>query len=522
MASPRPLRRTFLRWLLGSFVVLACAEGVLQARYAIAWSAPPTAAPARRAGAGPSVLCVGDSFTFGTGASSPDRAYPDRLQQCLQREASGWTVENLGWPGRNSRELLDSIDRLLAQAQPDFLCVLVGADDAWSRPAELTLTEWRRTQAVAPARGPFEWKFRLGGLLASLGDTLPARGAAPEDRDRLLDGEAALARREWRLAKEAFTAALAAATSGSPRAAMARSGLTRALAALGQRQEAMAELAALRAQQATHPDPQTAAALAEASLALGFEADAFPLLVELVAQPGATAAVWSRFSQLAAKRGDLPAARRAIDTALELAKDAPAGGRAPLWRARALLGATDAAARVTFATDAVRALMDDRDVRLTLQLLGRWRVPSGKVEALRAACAELQAPAEVRDVAEALLRDAGGEGTDGWRRVLGSHLRQLVARARRAGVEPILLSYPGDPGIRATLAALADDESCTCIEVDKVFAEVLAREPGRTLFVADGHCSDDGYSLLADTVAQALLRMHTASGGRGGTPRQRR
>jgi hypothetical protein len=36
------------------------------------------------------VLCVGDSFTFGMGASSPSRAYPARLETRLQQGQRCW------------------------------------------------------------------------------------------------------------------------------------------------------------------------------------------------------------------------------------------------------------------------------------------------------------------------------------------------------------------------------------------------------------------------------------------------
>lgn len=605
MATNPPKRRNARRWLLALSIALVSAEGLLQAGYAIMWWLRAPSATARQAGDGPVVLCVGDSFTFGMGASSPERSYPAQLQERLRRQAgAGWRVENLGWPGRNSREVLESIDRLMAQTQPDYLCVLVGANDAWSRPAELTLTEWRRTQALAPAREPYVWTFRLGRLFATframewLGGRAGSESATPVDparivgnwvetsrqvdvafaadgsgtmgsvtlrwrleaaklvvepvglapivgfcrfdggalvvqsdassaglrllraedpearRDRLRDGERSLGRGEWGLARDAFAAELAEAPAGSGRAAMARSGLARSLAALGQRELSLAELAALRGLHVGRADPETAAALAGASLALGFEDEAFELLAKLVERPEASAAVWSQYSHLAAKRGDVAEARRAIDRAIELAKDAPAGSLAPLLRARALLFATDAADRGRFASDAVRALLDDRNPRLTLQLLGRWRAKEGSEDALIDACATLGAPAEVRDVVVALLRDARGEGTDGWRRVLTSHLRQLVVRARRASVEPILLTYPVDQGMRAIVRSLADDEGCAWVEVDEAFAGLAAREPGRVLFVADGHCNDDGYGVIADAVARTLASVHAASGGR--------
>src|SRR5215510_7996848 len=55
------------------------------------------------------VLCVGDSFTYGEGASAADMAYPSQLQRLLDdaRDRSSdppgvvWRTVNDGWPGRN-------------------------------------------------------------------------------------------------------------------------------------------------------------------------------------------------------------------------------------------------------------------------------------------------------------------------------------------------------------------------------------------------------------------------------------
>ena len=59
------------------------------------------------------VLCIGDSFTFGLGASDeqhrpyPTQSYPAQLQRVLDRRAPDtWHVVNRGFPGMTSRELL--------------------------------------------------------------------------------------------------------------------------------------------------------------------------------------------------------------------------------------------------------------------------------------------------------------------------------------------------------------------------------------------------------------------------------
>src|SRR5678810_941134 len=48
------------------------------------------------------VLCVGDSFTFGVGASSPATSYPSQLTTTLAaRGLPGVVVSNAGFPGQD-------------------------------------------------------------------------------------------------------------------------------------------------------------------------------------------------------------------------------------------------------------------------------------------------------------------------------------------------------------------------------------------------------------------------------------
>jgi len=67
-----------MRWrkaLLATLTFLIALELALQVgALAMAWFVP-----ARAAADGASVLCVGDSFTFGIGARSPATSYPGQL-----------------------------------------------------------------------------------------------------------------------------------------------------------------------------------------------------------------------------------------------------------------------------------------------------------------------------------------------------------------------------------------------------------------------------------------------------------
>jgi len=71
-------------------------------------------------------------------------------------------VVNEGWPGRNSRELLETLGAQLQRHAPAVVCILVGVNDTWSRPRQL---EAGAEDAGQDDRG-LELRWRTGRLLA--------------------------------------------------------------------------------------------------------------------------------------------------------------------------------------------------------------------------------------------------------------------------------------------------------------------------------------------------------------------
>lgn len=117
----------------GTLLALGLIELVLQVLAYNVWLGRHSG-EARSEGDGPVVLCVGDSMTHGLGATSSSASYPAQLQRRL-READGksWVVINGGWPGRDSRTVLDLLPDQLRRFKPDYVCVLVGVNDEWMR-----------------------------------------------------------------------------------------------------------------------------------------------------------------------------------------------------------------------------------------------------------------------------------------------------------------------------------------------------------------------------------------------------
>jgi hypothetical protein len=211
-------------------------------------------------------------------------------------------------------------------------------------------------------------------------------------------------------------------------------------------------------------------------------------------------------SDIAKKHGDMDGARAAIDKALELAGKQGWKDRSYMWSTKAMLHNREAADAVVFADCAVAAQLECGQEARTRQMLQLWRAPvEAKLPALRAACEARNLPAETRDLMLRLLREALGEGTERWLGVLKNHLRQVIRRSRRAACEPILATYPFSSQQRWVLKALAAEENCAFVEIDTVFAAIKKAEPQRVLTVADGHCNDDGYGIMAAEFARAIV-----------------
>jgi hypothetical protein len=161
------------RWRNLGLVALTSAallECLLQAGAFVMWLGTRTGAQPAAPGDARTVLCVGDSFTFGVGSTSSEHAYPQTLQRLLH-ESSGdqsWRVVNGGMQGQDSRDVLRRLGGQLAQHRPAFVCVMVGCNDWWNRPGRLE---------QPPASGEeFQWRWRTGRMLALVAQLFRPRG----------------------------------------------------------------------------------------------------------------------------------------------------------------------------------------------------------------------------------------------------------------------------------------------------------------------------------------------------------
>ena len=78
------------------------------------------------------VLCLGDSFTYGIGAT-PEKSYPEQLKALI---TAGYgkkiNVINAGVCAGNTTQMLESVQKLLDKHHPDVIVMLFGMANSWN------------------------------------------------------------------------------------------------------------------------------------------------------------------------------------------------------------------------------------------------------------------------------------------------------------------------------------------------------------------------------------------------------
>ncbi|HEB91577.1 MAG TPA: hypothetical protein ENI85_18525 [Deltaproteobacteria bacterium] len=82
---------------------------------------------------GTTILCVGDSHTFGAPLPEED-AYPSQLRRRLNRDPRlpAVRVVNLGIPGQNSAMVANRLEAQIERYRPDLVIVWVGLNNSWN------------------------------------------------------------------------------------------------------------------------------------------------------------------------------------------------------------------------------------------------------------------------------------------------------------------------------------------------------------------------------------------------------
>jgi hypothetical protein len=114
---------------------------------------------------------------------------------------------------------------------------------------------------------------------------------------------------------------------------------------------------------------------------------------------------------------------------------------------------------------------------------------------------------DLSDRDQRLVEDLlAGLGEDHSWDIAAANLEEIVEATLAAGAKPILLSYPFCPeDLGAIQSRVAREKGTLWVDVCSRFERELETRPWNELFVSDGHCTEAGYEIIADLVADAVL-----------------
>jgi tetratricopeptide (TPR) repeat protein len=285
--------------------------------------------------------------------------------------------------------------------------------------------------------------------------------------------------------------------STDPDDAPARLQLLTAWFQLGRLDEAAQEAERLAAQFTRTGARAAGEALLAGQLTLKRRQAAIAAAKDLVARHPDSFPGWLALAEEGLQDGDRALAKSAADRALALTPRNQSTMRARLLRFRADLVRADDPIAAT--RGLLEAYLEDGDARFAVESLKLGHVRLSETQFAAAAAAVTREPA-VRERLQVLWLQATGRET-GILEDLRHNLRAMVARARDAGAEVVLVGYPfARPDVEAAQREVARDSGVEFVPTWPVFAEALATRPRSELYIPDGHCSSGGYALMARTL----------------------
>jgi lysophospholipase L1-like esterase len=117
---------------------------------------------------------------------------------------------------------------------------------------------------------------------------------------------------------------------------------------------------------------------------------------------------------------------------------------------------------------------------------------------------DLAIPLPTRNQIEQMYADSISENTDRIQAVLESNLRSIVSNCLARGAKPVLISYPRPSYIEGSMSKIATEKNISYINVRLKFDQALQTRKQDELFAADGHCNDEGYSIIANAIASMI------------------
>lgn len=484
------------------------------------------------------ILCLGDSFTFGLGAS-PLQSYPAQLRKLLETAPGAPSLAIKGFPGENSSEILAKTAGILDTVQPKTAIVLLGVSNLWN------LRGFHDFQSGRARKTAFLHHFKIYRLQSYLKEHLRLEklGQADESGLTVLDREqaadyadepaatsdaaspdtllkaarahiragrydAAIALLNKALEKTTDKAdlysALADAYQNSSRPREAEEMLSKAIALQPKRHEFYTALGRLYAE-----IEQWEKSSASFDKAQALEQKDF----DLYAARGE--ALKHRAESMKASNSKIPPKAMKL-YALAIENLSRAAELAPAQAGSCYSDMADIYLLLGEQGKALKALKDGVDAAPSYRynharLANLYRERGEYAAAVRFFTPRAGSHPIAGDIAAAFA--SGPQMQDRILDWIASDLRQIISLCRQRHIQVVLMNYPRsfDPApsggeLNRLYASIARENKLTFINNYAAFEEAIKRNPARReqLLGRDMHCTAAGYQLMADNVFSAL------------------
>jgi len=470
------------------------------------------------------MLCVGDSWTHGMGASdAAQHSYPAVLQQLLrERTKQEWSVVNGGQSGQNSRDVLLRLTSQIDAAKPQIVCVLVGRNDQWSTPDEAPNAD------IEDRFTAYRFRWRLPRLFAwtidsfrAVSDFGPSAKSGPEWAAKQIpwpppppdavypvaisSGAIAAKTAGWKLEAEGLSEEaldqFRAAFAEAPEDPQTRGMLARLTQKCGLTDESQTHTAWLVERCSQTQDFYHGVALLDFYSFSGRAQEQLDQACMLLERFPADPTLWYQRGEAEYRLGMKEDAAKSLIKCTETWHNVYAYSilfKIALFDRRDHAEAVNTIVRAYVATNQHEATASMLNTMLELPTVdGAW--VSDQSDAF--AC-DPSTKARIRTLVNEALSRRDGSSAE---RILRSHLKRIADIARSKGAVPVFLDYPIQAPLQHCLHDVASDHAIHFLDV-KTWWEGRVPESRRLgLRSADGHVNDEGYRIMAECVADGLV-----------------
>lgn len=466
------------------------------------------------------VLCVGDSWTHGMGCSdSMKHSYPAELERLLrEQEEATWRVANGGQSGQNSRDVLLRLESQLQENQPSIVCVLVGRNDRWSRPAEVV------GETVAESHRSYRFRWRLPRLIAWIADSARVQPApiatdGPEWRTKELPRVETHRDEPWTwvntteiqsLRKGGWERVAANDHAGAIKNfELARSladdpethgALTNSYRMIGDIEKSLASLRWLQDEWSKTQSVWVGRPLMHALSGWSKDAESLQVCREFTQIFPLDPTAWGELGRACYNLGRYEEAREHLLRCMA-ADPSPSYYASLRVRVETALRRPESALASLFSIYAANNDTAWASNELNVACEMSTFTNQMFVDTLAAFECAPDVKKRLGILVDNAMRARDGEAA---RRVLVSHLHQIVNKCRLGKATPVFLEYPIDTPYRGTLSEVAKELDVLHIDVHSWFRDRLSETQIQAMRSPDGHVNDEGYRIMAECVFEGI------------------